>query len=285
MKDSEQTISLVENYTECWKQFHHYLQLVRAKKFEREDESQFLELKSVLAQVLVVRGSRDFPTLEAYQSFVETVVARLNQRRAERIAEEHRHLRPLPAAPVPSYTVTRAVVRRWSTIRVSNRTYSVPSRLIGHEVEVRLHADVVEVLFAGHRVETMPRLRGDRDHRIDYRHVIWSLVRKPGAFARYRYREELFPSETFRRAYDALRTRRGERADVEYVRVLHLAASTLEATVERALAALLEAGEAFDYAAVRERAAPVRPEIPALPAPRDPDFGVYDALLTTGVGR
>ena len=50
MKDSANTISLVENYTECWKQFHHYLQLVRAKKFEREDESQFLELKSVLAQ-------------------------------------------------------------------------------------------------------------------------------------------------------------------------------------------------------------------------------------------
>lgn len=50
MKDSENTISLVENYTECWKQFHHYLQLVRSKKFEREDESQFLELKSVLAQ-------------------------------------------------------------------------------------------------------------------------------------------------------------------------------------------------------------------------------------------
>jgi hypothetical protein len=50
MKESENTISLVENYTECWKQFHHYLQLVRGKKFEREDESQFLELKSVLAQ-------------------------------------------------------------------------------------------------------------------------------------------------------------------------------------------------------------------------------------------
>jgi DNA-binding XRE family transcriptional regulator len=242
-------------------------------------------LKSVLAQVLVVRGSRDFPTLESYQTFVDTAVARLNKRRAERIAEELRHLRPLPPAPLPSYTVSRVVVRRWSTIRVSNRTYSVPSRLIGHEVEVRLHADVVEVLFAGRRVETMPRLRGDRDHRIDYRHVIWSLVRKPGAFARYRYREELFPTETFRRAYDALCAKRGERADVEYVRVLHLAASTLEATVERALAALLEAGEAFDYAAVRERAAPVRPEIPALPAPRDPDFGVYDALLTTGVGR
>jgi hypothetical protein len=76
---------------------------------------------------------------------------------------------------LPSYTVSRAVVRRWSTIRVGNRTYSVSSRLIGHEVAVRLHADVVEVLFAGRRVEMMPRLRGDRDHRIDYRHVIWSL--------------------------------------------------------------------------------------------------------------
>jgi hypothetical protein len=242
-------------------------------------------LKSVLAQALVVRGSRDFPTLAAYEAFVDEAVARLNGRRAERIEEERGHLRPLPSAPVPSYSTLRVAVRRWSTIRVANRTYSVPSRLVGHEVEVRLHADVVEVFFAGRTIETMPRLRGDRDHRIDYRHVIWSLVRKPGAFARYRYREELFPSETFRRAYDALRTARGERADVEYVRVLHLAASTLEATVERALAALLAAGEAFDYAAVRERAAPVRPEIPALPAPRHPDFGVYDALLTTGIGR
>jgi hypothetical protein len=110
-------------------------------------------------------------------------------------------------------------------------------------------------------------------------------VRKPGAFARYRYREELFPSETFRRAYDALRAFRGERADVEYVRVLHLAASTLEAPVERALAALLETDKPFDYALVRERVAPVRPDIPALPVPREPDFAAYDALLTTRVAR
>jgi len=242
-------------------------------------------LKSLLAQALVVRGSRDFPTRAAYQAFVDGVVAQLNERRAARIAEERAHLRALPPAALPSYTTTRAVVRRWSTIRVANRTYSVPSRLVGHEVEVRLHADKVEVFFAGRCLETMPRLRGEQDHRIDYRHVIWSLVRKPGAFARYRYREELFPSETFRRAYDALRVFRGERADVEYVRVLHLAASTLEASVERALRALLEAGEAFDYALVRDRVAPIRPEVPALPAPREPDFATYDALLTTQAAR
>jgi hypothetical protein len=64
-------------------------------------------------------------------------------------------------------------------------------------------------------------------------------VRKPGAFARYRYREEMFPSLVFRRAHDALRSWYGERADVEYVRILHLAASTREAEVEAALAQCL----------------------------------------------
>jgi hypothetical protein len=161
---------------------------------------------------------------------------------------------------------------------VANRTYSVPSRLRGHEVEARLHPDVLEVRYNDRVVESMPRLRGDRDHRIDYRHVIWSLVRKPGAFARYRFREDLFPTMTFRRAYDALRRYRGQRADVEYVRVLHLAASTMESQVEAALEELLGRKESFDYAAVR---AVVKPERPTVPEIRigTPDLAVYDHLI------
>ena len=75
-------------------------------------------------------------------------------------------------------------------------------------------------------------------------------MRKPGAFARYRFREQMFPTMTFRLAYDTLRERRGERADVEYVRILHLAATTMESTVDSALALLLEAGAPFNYGAV-----------------------------------
>lgn len=101
-----------------------------------------------------------------------------------------------------------------------------PSRLIGHEVEALLHADVIEIRYGGKLVETSPRLRGEHAHRIDYRHVIWSLARKPGAVAAYRFREDLFSSLVFRCAYDALRSRRGDRGNVEYVRILHLAAST-----------------------------------------------------------
>jgi len=127
----------------------------------------------------------------------------------------------------------------------------------------------------------MPRLRGDQYHRIDYRHVIWSLVRKPGAFARYRYREELFPSLVFRRTYDALRDARGERADVEYVRILHLAASTMQARVEEVLEQLLERGDRPDFVAVKALAAPDKPRVPVVHIP-PPDLQVYERLLAGG---
>jgi hypothetical protein len=239
-------------------------------------------LKSRLDQALVLRGSRDFACVEHYQSFIdEEVVGRLNARLTERVEQEREQLRPLPPRAIPSHTVFSCTVRRWSTIRLGNRTYSVPSRLIGHRVEAHQHPDMVEVYYRGRLVETMPRLRGDHDHRIDYRHVIWSLVRKPGAFARYRYREDLFPSLTFRRTYDALRERRGERADVEYVRILHLAASTMEADVERVLCHVLAKGTPFDYAGVRAEVAPREPVVPAVAVP-EPDLSEYDLLLVGG---
>ncbi len=237
------------------------------------------DVKNALAQALVLRGSRDFASPEDYLAFARDVVDRTCNRAAStKIALEQERLLPLPAAPVPSYTTWHPTVRRWSTIRLARRIYSVPSRLIGHQVEVRQHADIVEVLYRSQLIETMPRLRGDKEHRIDYRHVIWSLVRKPGAFARYRYREELFPTLVFRRAYDALRHARGDRADVEYVRILHLAASTLESQVERALSELLERGGSLDYAAVKAIAAPQPTTVPELSIGK-PDLGTYDALL------
>lgn len=241
-------------------------------------------LKSALDQALRLRGSREFATVDDYRAFVARVVARdLHAGREAKLAEERRALRPLPATRLPEYTRVLVHVRRWSTIEVGRRTYSVPSRLIGHEVEARQYADVIEVRHGGKLLETLPRLRGEGGYRVDYRHVIWSLVRKPGAFAHYRFREGLFPTLTFRRAYDALRARRGDRADVEYVRVLHLAASTGEAVVERVLAQLLDAGEALDYAAVKARA---KPEVPAVPTLQiaEPDLTAYDALLGAGGG-
>lgn len=241
-------------------------------------------LKTALDQALRLRGSRDFADVSEYESFVAVIVTRLNRPAEERLAEERKSLLPLPSAPLPSYTKYDRKVTCWSTVGIGDRIYSVPSRLKGHWVELRVHPDVVEIHYKDKLTETMPRLRGSHLHSIDYRHVIWSLVRKPGAFARYRYREELFPSLVFRRTCDALAQWRGDRADVEYVRILHLAASTMEVTVERALAELLERGSEFDYAAVRAVASPERSAVPEVRIPA-PDFGVFDRLLATGGDR
>ena len=238
-------------------------------------------LKSSIEQALIVRGSRDFGSVDEYMAFVQGLVSRLNEATQVRLSDEMPRLRSLPPARLPAYTKYNAVVRKWSTIHFSRRTYSVPSRLIGCEVEVRQHPDVVEVYYRRKLAASMPRLRGDKHFRIDYRHVIWSLVKKPGAFARYRYREELFPSLTFRRAYDALVDARGERADIEYVRILHLAASTFESRVEAALDALLTRGERFDYAAVKAIAAPEPRTVPDVCIPR-PNLAAYDDLLAGG---
>ena len=158
----------------------------------------------------------------------------------------------------------------------------MPSRLIGHTVEARQHPSTVEVLYGGRVLCTMPRLRGAADHRIDYRHIIGSLVRKPGAFARYRFREELFPSLTFRAAYDALGRRHGEGADVEYARLLHLAATTSERQVEATLRARLDAGDRCEYASVQAEVRPRVPTVRAVHIPR-PGLARYEALLTGGL--
>jgi hypothetical protein len=112
--------------------------------------------------------------------------------------------------------------------------------------------------------------------------VIGWLVRKPGAFARYRYREDLFPSVTFRRAYDRLQSLHGERADVEYLRLLKLAATAGEAPVADVVKRLLDSAAAFDYAAVQACVSPAMPPVPVIHIP-PPNLRAYDALLTGAV--
>jgi hypothetical protein len=162
---------------------------------------------------------------------------------------------------------------------VLRNTYSVPSRLIGVTVIVRVRAETLEVYQGTTHLLTMPRLLGERQHRIDYRHISASLARKPGAFAQYRYRDDLFPTLTFRRAYDALVQAVPHRADRDYVRLLHLAAGTSEAAVEAVLTELLGQHQAPAFDLVRDR---LRLPTPApLPDLADAvlDFGIYDDLL------
>lgn len=238
-------------------------------------------LKRKLNQELLRRGSRDFESVDAWQLFINQVVVKRNAARGSRVAEDIEAMRELNVAKLAEFTVLDVRVSEWSTVRVKHCAYSVPSRLIGEWVQVRLFEERVEVRYAGKLQLSCDRLRGRNGHRVDYRHVIWSLVRRPGGFARYVYRDEMFPSVVFRRAYDATQAQHaGTKGDLEYLRILHLAASTMEADVEAALGLLLDGGSPVTSAAVKElTAASSKVDVPSL-TPPTVDLASYDALLT-----
>jgi hypothetical protein len=239
-------------------------------------------LKRRLEQHLLMLGSRDFESVEAYERWVQAVLEKANALRATKLAQELAAMKELAASRLPEYVEETVGVTSWSTIRVRRNTYSVPSRLIGRQVRVSVYDDHLEVFYGGVSQLTVERLQGEGGHRINYRHIIWSLVQKPHAFARYRYREELFPSLRFRRAYDALAARGDRHADREYLRILHLAATTMESEVERALETLLDEKRLADAEQVKALVAPSKPEVPALEAPVV-ELADYDQLLTEEV--
>jgi hypothetical protein len=160
--------------------------------------------KRAVEQALLLRGGRDFVSREEYTEFLRTLLRRRNSLRRERLASELAVLRPLPARRLEDYSVEVVKVTRNSTITVRHNLYSVPSQLIGERVEARVFAEQLQVWFGGSCVAQVPRLRGEGRQAINYRHVIHSLVRKPGAFAHYRYQQCLFPRLLFRVAYDQL---------------------------------------------------------------------------------
>lgn len=254
---------------------------VGAKEQNGDVEAGHRALKRRLEQALLLRGSRDFDDRDAWQAFVDQVVRKANLRRGPRVAEELAAMRPLAVERLPEFFEDTAQVSEWSTIRIQHNAYSVPARLIGEELRVHLYEDRLEAYFGDKLELACDRLRGRNGHRIDYRHVIWSLVRKPGGFARYVYREEMFPSVVFRRAYDAIQTpHRGTAGDLEYLRILYLAASTMQADVEAALGSLLDEGAPITSDQVKTQVGcATAPTIPALAAPTI-DLHTYDLLLT-----
>ena len=205
-------------------------------------EQSHRQFKRALDQALMLRGSRDFVSREAYEAFLRQMFEQCNAGRRARLAEELPLLRALPARRLEACKRDKVRVDSSSTIRVEGNVYSVNSRLIGEWVEARLYAERVEVWYAQKQVEQLPRLRGRGKHKIAYRHVIDWLVRKPGAFADYRYRADLFPSSRFRLAYDVLLMQQPERAAKEYLSILQLAARESESGVEAALKSADERG-------------------------------------------
>lgn len=244
-------------------------------------EAQNGALKRALKQELLLRGSREFSDIDSYEAFLFSVMEKRNRNRQERLADEVAVMKAVPVAALATSIVQKVRVSRSSLINVLRRLYSVPTSLIGKEVTVHIQEWTIDLSYAGTWVERLPRLIGGQRHHINYRHVVESLLRKPGGFRNYRFREDLFPRLIFRQAWEQLEQwHTPRRADMIYLQVLHLAARTLEEDVASALEILVEEGVAWgkdDVDALLEPEAVVVPQIDA----GSVDLQAYDQLLAT----
>ena len=242
-------------------------------------------LKRALEDALLLRGGRDFATLELYRRFVAELVSRRNRHRQARIEAERVALKPLPVRRTDDFEIVSVLVTSSGGFTLRRVFYSVPSRLVGHRLRVHLYDDRLELFLGGSPILTLPRglrdPRGRHNHVIDYRHVIHALRRKPMALLHLVYRDQLFPREAYRQTFDRLVDRLEARAACRLmVGLLALAHEQgCEAELAECLAEDLAAKRIPDLGALRRRFAPALESLPEvevrLGALRD-----YDALLT-----
>lgn len=231
-------------FTQRWREFLEHYQVQPSRNnpgVSHENgsiEKSHHTFKNAVDQHLMLRQSRDFKTQEDYQVFLDKIKTRRNFMRRDRIIEEVETLRPLPEKQFNEATLLTVRVTPSSTIQVLSVTYSVPSRLIGLWLKAVVLRDTIELMYGGKILLTLPRLEAGA--LIDYRHIIDSLIRKPGAFESYQYRSFLYPNTTFRKAYDALKDRGLTSCNKRYLEILHLAKLYGENEVSTVIDLLLE---------------------------------------------
>lgn len=247
-------------------------------------ESAHGHLKAAIRDALLMRGTPDFPDLTGYRAFVDEAVGRRNAARAKRIAAERTYLQPLPTNRTTDFEEVIVTVSSTGGFTLRKVFYTVPSRLIGHRLRVRLHDDRLEVFMGGTHLLTLPRGRAHSDGRhnqvVNYHHVIHALRKKPMALLNLVYRDKLFPRPAYRRAFEALSAQLPEKMACKItVDLLALAHDRgCERELAEEVARVLDAGSLPDPMALRRLFGPDPanlPSISVLPVALDS----YDALV------
>lgn len=272
-------------FTERWQQFmRHYAIAASTNNPGVSHENGSVEkshdlLKKTIEQALLLRGSRDFPHQSAYMAFVEEVVKSRNVYRKERLLLEMNKLKSLPDDKWHAPTILQVRVSSGSIVQIFSIPYTVPSRLIHYTLKAYVYQDEIILFYGNRRLQRMPRIYDAALSGINYRHIIDSLVRKPGAFVNYRYHEALFPRLCFRQAYDSLKKGRPASADRHYLKLLQLAKIQSEQQVADAIELLLEDNQVPTIENIKSLIDAYQQERQKVHV-NSPNLSDYDQLLT-----
>lgn len=255
VKKGKKARELNENYSSF---LDHYNVKSRMINVNSPDENGDIEsanghLKKRIDQYLIFRKNRDFSTIEEYDIFLKKILCKVNANRAEKVKEELDVMHELPELRLPEYTEEDKIVNTFGMIRVKQISYSLPSRLKGSRVRARVYDDVIKVFSGRKELVVLPRKRGT-GYSVNYRHIIESLRRKPGAFANCQYKDQLFPSEIYFIAYELFKSKYTElRADKEYLEVLYFAFKYGEDKVALILQEIIDAGTLLSIDTVKNK--------------------------------
>lgn len=247
-------------------------------------ESAHGHLKAAIRDALLMRGTADFADLEGYRAFIDEIVGRRNAAQGKRIAAERAYLQALPARRTTDFEDIIVTVSSTGGFTLRKVFYTVPSRLIGHRLRVRLYDDRLEVFMGGTLMLTLPRGRahpdGRHDQVVNYHHVIHALRKKPMALLNLVYRDKLFPRPAYRRAFEALVAQLPEKLACKItVELLALAHDRgCERDLAEELDRVLDAGEIPDPVALRRMFGPDPADLPTVSVLQI-GLDSYDALV------
>lgn len=249
-------------------------------------ESAHGHLKRAINDAFALRGSKDFADVDAYRAFIDQIIGRHNARHSKSIDSERAALKALPARRTDDFERHSVLVTSSGGFSFKRCFYTVPSRLKGQRLRLHLFEDRLELYSGATLVKTLPRApRGQaRTHLVNYRHVIHSLRVKPMALAGLVYRDQLFPRDAYRQAFDKLRDSVGERIACHVlVELLSMAHERgIEAEIAAALNCTMQAGELPDIAQLRQHFTPVKQTVTEVKIIL-PELSEFDALINNEV--
>jgi hypothetical protein len=269
-------------FTESWQQFmKHYEVKPSRNNPGQSHENGSIEksndlIKKAIDQELMIRGSRDFNSISEYSDFIDEIVKRRNKLREVRVSEESGYLYSLPPKKWYAPKVTSVKVTNYSLINIEGIIYSVPSRLIGVQLTAHILHDEIKLLYGRKCIHIMQKYQSGPV--IDYRHIIDSLVKKPGAFLNYQYKDSLFPRKSFRLAYDKLCENDVSTGYKDYLQLLKAAKMIGESEVSLALDIILEEG-GIPFPKIVKSLIHLPKKIPSVEI-QSPSLAAYDKLLT-----
>ena len=176
--------------------------------------------KTAVDQALLLRGTRDFKSIDDYREFLEIVVSARNDSRVIKMLAETALLMPLPSTLYEYRELMEARVNKFGLIRIKGCSYSLPSMYIGTKLDAIIGRKEISLYYEDMLLEVLPK--SENKVQINYRHIIDNLIKKPGAFENYKYRECLYPQPIYKLAYELLELK-SKFYVKEYLQLLQLA--------------------------------------------------------------